>query len=142
MARVDRTTIVHAPIAAVWALAGDPLRWPEWQPSISRAEAVGASHYRLFGGERRTFAYEIVFTERVEPTRVAWEYGRGIRGGGSYALREVEGGTEVHMVESLRLNMLPPARWVIDWMFFNRSYNRGARVALDELQRVAEGRGE
>jgi uncharacterized protein YndB with AHSA1/START domain len=138
MAKIDRTTTLAAPIERVWEFVGDPLRWPEWQPSIGDAELIGENHYRLLGGERRTFGYEVMVTERSAPERISWEYGEGIHGAGSYTLQAVGGGTEVRMHERLRLNMLPPARWVIDWLFFNRSYNRAAKEALGELRRVVE----
>jgi hypothetical protein len=140
MAKVDRTVIVKAPREALWALVGDPVRWPEWQPALDLAERVDAQTVRLFGGGQRTYSYEVRTVAETPLSRIAWTYEVAVRGDGSYDLRDVEGSTEVRMRESLRLNMLPPLRWIIDRAFFNRSFNRAARLALEELQRVAEGR--
>ncbi len=93
MASSDRTTTVKAPLTAVWALVGDPVRWPEFQPALARAERVDEQRVRLFGGGSRSYSYTVRVTDLVPESRIAWTYDIAGKGGGSDDRRPAPGGT-------------------------------------------------
>ena len=142
MARVDRTITIEAPVEQVFEHAGDPMRWPAFHALIDRAEQIDSRSYRLSGGsERRPFTYEIEVDS--EPARrFSWRYVGRLKGEGFYELTAAPGGTALRMVETLRLNLPVPLRWVVDLLFFRHTFKRDARLQLEKVKRVIEGTDE
>lgn len=139
MARVDHAVSIKAPLDEVFAVVGDPVRWPEFQSSLRGGERVDEATYRLHGGSTKgPFFYEIVVTEHRPPERIAWHYGGAVKGAGAYTLSAGPDGTRLHLEERLRLALLPPFRWIADRFFFNRSFNADARHSLERLRRILE----
>lgn len=140
MSRAEAEIAIAAPVEAVWALVGDPTRWPEWQEAMKRVEALSADRYRVVGGnERRSYSYEIVVEAREPTRRLAWRYAERIKGGGEYTLERGDGTTGVRTAETLQLAMLPGVRLLMEKLIFNRQYRKTVQAALDALKERIEG---
>lgn len=130
-----RQTLVAAPRDHVFAVLADVERWPDWQPTVSRAVldgpmAVGATFRWTAGGSRITSTV----TALQAPDVIAWTgRGPGVRAIHVWRFTEIEGGTLVHSDES----MSGPLARLLPRMT-RRLLEKGVEQALAALAAEAE----
>jgi hypothetical protein len=139
MSEVHEQTVVAAPISTVWALVGDPRRYPEWLPRVFEiqgqrfeegAEFIQVSHQPLTGRDEAHF-----LVDRRDELR---EIRMHCTVSGMFAhwrLTEARGDTFVHAV----FGMDPIRRRdrVIDFTFGRRFFTRWLAEAIESLKETA-----
>lgn len=144
------TVVMAAPADVVWDLVSDVTRVGEFSPETFEAEwvdgatgpAVGA---RFRGHVRRNGIGPVYWTPcKVTACEPGKEFGFAVYAGGKpinnwhYALRPVDGGTEV--TESFRLTPSGPTKvyWTLLGWARGRTNEKGMRQTLERIKAVAE----
>jgi ribosome-associated toxin RatA of RatAB toxin-antitoxin module len=140
MSEVHEQTVVAAPISTVWALVGDPSRYPEWLPRVFEvqgqrfeegAEFIQVSQQPLIGRDeahflvdRRDELREIRMHCTISGMFAHWQ------------LTEARGDTFVHAV----FGMEPLRRRdrLIDFTLGRRFFSRWLAEAIDSLKATAQ----
>jgi uncharacterized protein YndB with AHSA1/START domain len=144
------TVVMAAPPDVVWDLVSDVTRIGEFSPETFEAEwvdgatgpAVGA---RFRGHVRRNGIGPVYWTPcKVTACVPGKEFGFAVYGGGRpinnwhYALRPVDGGTEV--TESFQLARSGPTKvyWTLLGWARGKTNEKGMRQTLERIKAVAE----
>jgi uncharacterized membrane protein len=141
--RLERTTVVDRPPAAVFALVSDPSRVPEFFAGITRWE--GASRNRRGVGARFRVRMKVGSIEaggeiritRWEQNRlIAWRSERGVPQEGAWRLRKQRDGTELRLELSYDLSG-GPLGWLVDRLV-GRIVGRNLEATLQAVRRILE----
>jgi hypothetical protein len=143
VSEVHEQALIDAPVASVWALVGDPTRYPDWVPRVFEiqgerfdegAEFIQVSHQPLLGRDEAAFLIDEV--DELHQIRMHCTLS------GMYAqwrLTDAQGGTFVDAT----FGMDPVRRRdrVIDAMIGRRFFRRWLVEAMESLDRAALGGG-
>ena len=148
MVKVERSTVIDAPIASVWALLRDFNGHDQWHPAVAssaleggrRTDQVGAvRHFRLAGGERlreqllsmsdrhHSFRYAIVDSEVPLKDYVA-----------EVSLKPVTDGDRTFWSWRSRFNTPPGQEQSLARLVAEGVYEAGFKAARERLERPAE----
>ena len=141
MSEVHEQALIDAPVASVWALVGDPARYPDWVPRVFEiqgerfdegAEFIQISHQPLFGRDEAAFLIDEV--DELHAIRMHCTLS------GMYAhwqLADAQGGTFVDA--TFGLDPMRRRDRVIDAMIGRRFFRRWLAEAMESLDRAAIG---
>ncbi len=134
------TTVIVAPPECLWPILADVVRWPEWLPTVTSVEALGAeplavgARYRIAQPKLRPAIWSVV---RIEPYHsFAWESrSPGVRALANHCLSPAPGGsTEV----TLRVDFSGPLSALVGAIAgrLTKEYLRREVAALERRDRA------